>query len=247
MTVGRGRFGLLNLTLLFVAALGSGLFVLSQRSGASPLIHLELFRDRILCGALATSALVSTVLMTTLVVGPFYLSRALGLSAAMVGLVMSVGPVVAALTGFPAGRLADRLGAARVTMAGIAGIAAGCFMLFLLPASSGVTGYVAALVVITAGYGFFQTANNTAVMTDVRGDRRGLVSGLLNLSRNLGLITGASVMGAVFAWASSETDLASALPADVAAGMRTTFAVGGILMVLALAIAVGGNRILRRR
>ena len=35
-------------------------------------------------------------------------------------------------------------------------------------------------------------------MTDVPSDRRGVISGMLNLSRNLGLITGASVMGAVF-------------------------------------------------
>ena len=52
---------------------------------------------------------------------------------------------------------------------------------------------------MTAGYAIFQTANNASVMSDVRPDQRGLISGMLNLSRNLGLITGASVMGAVFA------------------------------------------------
>ena len=60
------------------------------------------------------SALVSTVMMATLVVGPFYLSRALGLATALVGLVLSVGPLVAALTGVPAGRIADRFGAQRL-------------------------------------------------------------------------------------------------------------------------------------
>ena len=40
-------------------------------------------------------------------------------------------------------------------------------------------------------------------MTDIRPDQRGGISGMLNLSRNLGLITGASVMGAVFALASA--------------------------------------------
>ena len=62
----------------------------------------------VLSASLAMSALVSTVMMATLVVGPFYLSRALGLDAALVGLVLSVGPLVAALTGVPAGRIADR-------------------------------------------------------------------------------------------------------------------------------------------
>ena len=54
-------------------------------------------------------------------------------------------------------------------------------------------------MVLTVGYALFQTANNTAVMRDVIADQRGVVAGLLSLSRNPGLVTGASAMGAVFA------------------------------------------------
>jgi EmrB/QacA subfamily drug resistance transporter len=236
MTLGRGHFGSLNMALLLAAACGAGLFVLAEARAASPLIRVAMFRDPVLSASLAMSALVSTVMMATLVVGPFYLSRALGLDAARVGLVLSVGPLVAALTGVPAGRTADRFGAQRVTLAGLLGIAAGSFLLSMMPATLGVAGYIVPIVVITAGYGLFQTANNTAVMTDVRPDQRGVISGMLNLSRNLGLITGASVMGAVFALASATTDITTASPQAVAAGMRTTFAVAGILIVVALAI-----------
>ena len=45
------------------------------------------------------------------------------------------------------------------------------------------------------------------------------MSGLLNLSLDLGLITGASVMGAVFALASGTSGIAAAHPEDVATGM----------------------------
>jgi NhaP-type Na+/H+ and K+/H+ antiporter len=65
---------------------------------------------------------------------------------------------------------------------------------------------------------------------------------MLNLSRNLGLITGASVMGAVFALASATVDITTAHPEAVATGLRITFAVAGMLMVVALAIAVGAYR-----
>jgi hypothetical protein len=65
---------------------------------------------------------------------------------------------------------------------------------------------------------------------------------MLNLSRNLGLITGASVMGAVFALASATIDITTARPEAVATGMRVTFAVAAILIVVALAIAVGTCR-----
>ena len=79
-------------------------------------------------------------MMATLVVGPFYLSRALGLEPALVGLVLSVGPLVAALTGVPAGRIVDRLGAQRMTLLGPRASRPGG-ILFLMPMRLEITGY----------------------------------------------------------------------------------------------------------
>jgi EmrB/QacA subfamily drug resistance transporter len=245
MTIGRGGFGSLNTALLLAAVCGIGLFLRAEARAASPLIRLALFRDPTLSASLATSALVSTVLMATLVVGPFYLSRALGLDAALVGLVLSVGPLVAALTGVPAGRFADRFGVHRMSLVGLLAIVAGSALLSLTSTTLGIAGYLVPLVVVTVGYAVFQTANNTAVMADVRPDQRGVISGMLNLSRNLGLITGASVMGAVFALASATTDVTTAPPEAVATGMRITFAVAAVLIVGALALAMGSRALSR--
>jgi MFS family permease len=237
MTAGRGSFGRLNLALLLGAAVGAGLFVLAQARVASPLIRLALFRDPVLSAGLATSMLVSTVVMATLVVGPFHLSGALGLDAAGVGLVMSAGPLVAALAGVPAGRLADRFGAQRMVAARLIGMAAGSSALAMVPATLGVPGYVAPMALLTAGYALFQAANHAAVMGQVPPDRRGVISGMLNLSRNLGLVSGASVMGAVFAAALPAGGVAAAGPGAVAAALRATFAVAAALVLAALAIA----------
>jgi len=241
VTLGRGSFGGLNVTLLLVAALGVGLFVLAESRVASPLVRLAMFREPVLAASLVMNVLVATVMMATLVVGPFYLSRALGLGAAMVGLVLSAGPVISALSGVVAGRMVDRLGAPAMVVFGLAAMVAGAVALSLLPALFGLAGYLAAIAVLTPGYQLFQAANNTAVMADVQADRRGLVSGLLNLSRNLGLITGASVMGAVFAFASSASDITAADPAAVATGMRVTFAVASVLAAAALAMALASR------
>jgi MFS family permease len=247
MTIGRGRFGALNLALLAAAAVGAGLFVWAEAKSASPLIRLAVFRDLELSAGLAMGALVSTVVMATLVVGPFYLSGALGLETAVVGLVVSAGPLVVVLTGVPAGRLVDAFGAPRVTVIGLLGVAAGSLALSVMPAATGIAGYVGGLAVVTAGYALFQTANNTAVMAEVPPDRRGTISGLLNLSRNLGLVSGASVMGAVFAFAAGAVDIAAAAPDAVATGMRVTFAVAAILGGVALAVAIGGRAIAARQ
>ncbi|MBL8112801.1 MAG: MFS transporter [Acidobacteria bacterium] len=241
MTIGRGHLGPVNAGLLLAATAFTGFFVLAERRAAAPLIRLEMFRDRVLSAGLATSALVSTVMMATLVVGPFHLSRGLGLSAAAVGLALSAGPLVAALGGVPAGRLVDRLGGNRMARAGLSGIAIGCLLLSLLPASLGLAGYLGPIVIVTAGYALFQAANNTALMTGIRPDQRGVASGLLNLSRNLGLITGASAMGAVFALASASVDVTSARPEAVVTGMRFTFGLAAALMGIALGIAKSGG------
>ncbi|MGV8887974.1 MAG: MFS transporter [Pseudomonas sp.] len=246
MTFGRGSFGPLNIALLSAAGVGVGLFVFAEARVTSPLIRLAMFRDPVLSGSLAMSLLVATVMMATLVVGPFYLAQGLGLDAVLVGLVLSVGPCVAALTGVPAGRIADRFGARRMTLAGLAAMATGCFTLSALPETFGIGGYLLPMVVITLGYALFQTANNTAVMADVQPEQRGVISGMLNLSRNLGLITGASALGAVFALASAAVDIATAQPEAVASGMRITFAVALVLVAVALAIALGSRALAMR-
>jgi len=246
MTVGRGHFGALNIALLLAAVLGVALFRLAETKAASPLIRLAMFANPMLSASLAMSVLVSTVMMATLVVGPFYLSHTLGLGAALVGLVLSVGPLVAAVTSVPAGRVADRVGVEHMTTAGLAAIASGSFLLSIAPPALGIPGYIGPMVVITLGYALFQTANNTTVMSDVRGHERGVIAGMLNLARNLGLITGASVMGAVFAFASGTSDVAAARPEAIAFGMRITFAVAAALIVVALAISVAGRASAKR-
>ncbi|CRM22810.1 MFS transporter [Pseudomonas sp. 35 E 8] len=188
-------------------------------------------QDASLRAGLAMSALVAAVIMATFVVGPFYLSRGLGLAPEWMGLAMAVGPCIAAVTGVPAGRLTDRLGSRRMTLAGLGVLACGAL---LLSFTSGLFMYLGALVILTTGYSLFQAANNTAVMKDVQPANRGTVSGLLNLSRNLGLIVGASVLGAVFAWATPEVTHATAQ--SVANGLHVTFGVALGVILLAGAI-----------
>jgi MFS family permease len=153
---------------------------------------------------------------------------------------MSAGPAAVALAGAPAGRLVDRAGPLAVTRLGLGGVAAGALGLAAAPVGLGLAGYLVPLVTLTLGYALFQTANNTAVMGSAPAAGRGAMSGLLNLSRNLGLVTGASAMGAVYAFASAGApiDGAGAGAAGAAAGLRGTFLVGAGLTFAALAFSL---------
>lgn len=223
-------------------------FLRVEMTAAAPLVPLRRLRDRTLAAGLGLTALVSMVMMGILVIGPFYLAGALGLGVAQIGLVLSVGPVVVALTGVPAGRLADALGASRMTIAGLALMALGCLLFAMIPAGWGAAGFVTAFVVLTLGYSAFQTANNAALIGPADVKERGTVSGLLSLCRNLGLILGASVMGAAFAAASGASDVTLASPGALAAALRLIFGSCALGLLLALIAAAcfgdvaGGSR-----
>jgi MFS family permease len=222
------------------SVLGLVTFVAVEARAASPLIELKLLRDAELSASLLALGLVSAILMATLVVGPFYLSGTLGLGPMATGLVMTIGPGTVALTGVPAGHLVDRLGSPAVTLAGLGGVVLGSGLMSWLPGHFGVSGYVVSLALITMGYALFQVANNAAVMSTATGNRRGVTSALLALARNLGLVTGASAMGALFALG---PQLAGILgPSAGEAGLRLTFTAAAILGGLALASAWWGLR-----
>ncbi|CAI8808606.1 MFS transporter [Pseudomonas sp. IT-232MI5] len=221
--------------LLLASLGGAGLFIVVEMKAKSPLIRLSLFSDARLSSSLTLTLLVTTVMMTTLVVGPFYLHRGLGLSSTMVGVALSIGPLLSAFGGVPAGRLVDRFGARRIVPGALLGMACGCGLLALLPMSLGLPAYLLPIAVVAVGYALFQAANNTGLMAGVRQEQRGVVSAMLGLARNLGLITGAAVMGAVFALAAGDPTQAPATA--IASGLHITFGVASALMLTALIIS----------
>ena len=241
LTIGARTSIHMFLLLVTAALIGLGLFLLRQRRAAAPLLSLELFRNPVFSAGFITNISVTAAVMATLVIGPFYLVDGLALPAAQVGVVMTVGPLVAAVMGVPAGRLVDRFGTARISAAGLAGMVLGCSALAMASTAVGICGYVVPLAITTAGFAVFQAANNTAVMAEARPDQRGLLSGMLSLSRNLGLVTGAAAMGALFALGSAAQG-AIAKPAAAESGMHLSFGITTVLMV----VAWGAAELIRR-
>jgi Na+/melibiose symporter-like transporter len=235
-----GATGPIRAELVGVAIIGFSIFVAVEARTASPLVDMTLLRDRALRAGFASMGLISTIMMATLVVGPFYLSEVLGLDPVNVGLVMSIGPGVAALAGIPAGHLVDRLGARVTAVAGLIGVAMGSLLMAFLPALLGTGGYGGGLALMTAGYALFQAANNTSVIGNAASDRRGVTSALLGLSRNLGLIMGASAMGALFSLGSRAVWLPG-IGSGGEAGMRLTFTAAAGLATIALVLALRGR------
>lgn len=238
MTLGRGSFGVVNLACMSVALSGLAMFVIVESRSPAPLVEPTLFRGRAMRSGFTTSVLATTVAMTTLVIGPFYLTIALGLGAAETGMVMATGPLVAALVGVPAGMGVDRWGAGRLVLVGLGAMVLGCCALALVSPALGAWAYLVPLILLTSGFATFQAANNTAVLAAADPSQRGVTSGLLSLSRNLGLITGASTMGAVFVSATGAVDLSSADGLSVTSGTHAAFGVAAVLVAGAWIVAI---------
>ncbi|KQX01041.1 MFS transporter [Acinetobacter sp. Root1280] len=186
---------------------------------------------------LMVNLLVAAVMMTTLVIGPFYLSLGLSLNQIQVGLIMGIGPVVAILSGIPSGRLVDRWGSRYIVAIGLIFLIIGSFMLAIVPKLMGLSGYIFPIIILTLGYQLFQAANNTMTLADVPKARQGMVSGLLSLSRNMGLIIGASVMGAIFSFGVGTIQFNQATALAIIDGMQFTFLCAGALMIVGLLIS----------
>lgn len=228
--------------LLTAAVAGAIAFVIVERRRATPLVALDALRERATAASLMMNLLVSSVMMSVLVVGPFYLAFGLHLNDALIGLALAAGPTMAALSGLPAGHLTDRFGARPMLIYALAHMIVALICFSILPGIFGVAGFVLSLMALTPSFQLFLAANNTDVMLAAREDQRGMISGLLGLSRNLGLMTGASVMGAVFAAAAGSADITRLPPETVAFAFSFTFQVAAGLVAFSLVLALLGRR-----
>ncbi len=79
------------------------LFVRADSGARRPLLPLALLGASRRRGGIIASALVASVMVATLLIGPFYLHGAFALDMGTVGLMISMGPLLAALSGMPTG------------------------------------------------------------------------------------------------------------------------------------------------
>ena len=213
-------------------------FIMVEVRSPSPLVPLPVLRNPAISASLLTNWLISSVMMAMLVIGPLFLSFGLRLGEAQTGLVVAVGPVVAALAGVPAGRLTDRFGTKRILTTGLGAMSIALISMAYLPVHIGITGYIVSLIMLTPCFQLFLAGNNTAIMNAAPEDQRGIISGLMGLSRNLGFMTGASVMATIFITALGQEDLLHATVNSVGSTFTVTLLTAAGLAFTSLIISL---------
>jgi len=232
----------LTLGLIAGSILILALFVWIENHVPTPMLDPSLFHSRVFSTAAISPLLNYVCVYSVLFLMPFYLIQGRGLSAGQAGLILTTQPLVMALTAPLAGILSDRIGSQIPTTLGMLILGVGLFSLARLTQSSPLSQVLAGLAVSGLGVGLFVAPNSSALMGAAPKNRQGIASGVLALARNVGMVLGIGLTGAIFTTILSRGSPGTpgALVPAVSAGLL--FACGVALLSALSSYARGDDR-----
>ncbi|MDP2183000.1 MAG: MFS transporter [Actinomycetota bacterium] len=185
-----------------LAALGAAAallvgFVAIERRSAHPMLDLSLFASRTFSGTTLSALLNYITVYTVVFITPFYLIQGRGLTAQRAGLLLAVQSIVMAVIAPISGTLSDRIGSRKPAVTGMVVLAGAMAWMASLGADAPLVQVAAALALVGLGTGIFISPNNSALMGAVPRTRLGIASGVLVEARNVGMVLGVGLAGAV--------------------------------------------------
>ena len=169
-------------------------FVFVERRAADPLVPLGLFRLRGLVGAALVAFALTAATSPVAVLVTLYLQNTLGYSASFAGLTglpLSLCVIVGSVLG---GRIAGRLGGRTTMSLGLAVVAASALVTSGITAESGVGYVLAGAALAGLGLGCASVASTARGTSAVEEEDRGLASGFMNTSAQVGTALGLAAL-----------------------------------------------------
>ncbi len=187
-------------TLLLVALSVATLvtFVNLELRNPEPMLDLSLFKTRLFSAATASAVMNYICLYSVLFIMPFYLIQGRGLSPAQAGLLLTAQPLIMAIAAPISGTLSDRIGSRTPGTLGMLILAGGLLLLSRLTQSSPTSFVALGLAVTGLGTGIFISPNSSALMGAAPRNRQGVASGIMATARNVGMVLGVGLAGAVY-------------------------------------------------
>jgi DHA2 family multidrug resistance protein-like MFS transporter len=179
---------------LLICLAAGGWAALRQLGLASPLLPIDLLRIPVFALSIATSVCSFAAQMIAFVALPFHLQMALGVSPAMIGVLVMPWPLALALFAPISGRLVERYPAGLLGGAGLALLAVGLTLVAQVPPHPGVADVAWRMALCGAGFGLFQTPNNRTMIGAAPKARSGGASGMLGTARLMGQAIGAALV-----------------------------------------------------
>lgn len=221
------------------------LFLMHQRFASHPILPLRLFGNMRFAYALTASVIAFIGQSSAFIALPLVFQRDMGYSPLMAAALFLPWPLVTAIVGPWAGKVADQFSARIVASVGIAVFLSGLAALASLTPDGTPLNVAWRMALCGAGFGLFQSPNNREILTNVISDHATRAAALLCTARLLGQAMGA-------AWVSAP--LAVISPPFF---LKTTFDIAGLLwsntvlqagllamgaLAWALSLCAGGRR-----
>ena len=223
---------IIGISLLFAVFLVG--FLMVEKRADQPMVELSLFQNRPFSASNASGFLSFTAMFAVIILMPFYMDEILGYSPEHMGMVFVAVPLVMAMVAPVSGWISDRTNSFLLSSLGMAVTCMALLLLGNLDQDATFFDIVVRMGMIGLGMGLFQSPNNSIVMGSVPKERLGIAGGMLAMVRNLGMVTGIAISGAV---------LTSGIQSNQAAGLVYEAAfLGGFhdaFMVAAVICSVG--------
>ena len=104
-----------SIKIFALSAILMAIFIYYEKNITEPLVNFEIFKNLNLSIGLISNILITMVIISTLIITPFYLTNTLHLKAYEIGIIMSVGPIISTFFGFISGKLVDKFGAVKMS------------------------------------------------------------------------------------------------------------------------------------
>ena len=169
------------------------IFIIWESKYKYPLLDLNLFKINIFAIGILSGYICFLGMSSLRFLLPFYLQIVLGYKPSIIGLIFVPSALCMAIAGPIGGRLSDKLGYRYFTSGGLLLSSIGLFILSNLSLNSSLYLIIPAMIIQTIGIGMFQPANNSSVLSVIKSQNYGVISGFLNLIRNTGNVSSVAI------------------------------------------------------
>ena len=227
-----------------ISALALTIFLSWESRFVSPMLDLSLFMNRRFSVGVGSNYLSFLGVSSFRFIIPFFLQGALRLSPLHVAIMLLPNAIIRIVLGPISGSLSDRFNARVIMATGLALSGTGLYLLAFMDPNSSTLYVLSSIIIFSSGSGIFMSPNSASIFTSSGESSAGVVSALVNLSRNTGNVTGiavaTTVISAVMMSQGFSTDVGAILASHPSSnilglfvgGMKLTFLIMGTLQLL---------------
>ena len=190
---------------IFLALTCFSLFIVIEHRSSSPLIDLNIFRKKLFISSLGASFLSFWINGAHNFVIPFFFQIILGYSPSKVGLLIFPVALTVMVMAPIGGRVSDWVGVRVPATIGLILTSLTIFSFVFLKGEVSDYEILWRQVILGIGIGFFNPANNSAIIGSLPKANVGVASSFLALARNLGMVIGVAFAEMVIAFRTPAT------------------------------------------